>query len=138
MMSLYEHKWKQSINNVKGKSGKGRNTLRRYCTYKQIFYVEKYCLLIMPPKHRSALSKFRCGVAPIRIETGRYENLKENERVCPYVFVIVLRMKFMFCYIVICMLMLDNPFLIKLCPSILHFLLLTMMISCLLFFPTCQ
>ena len=48
------------------------------------FCVEKYCLLIMPPKHRSALSKFRCGVAPIRIETGRYENLTENERVCPF------------------------------------------------------
>ena len=42
------------------------------------------CLLIMPPKHRSALSKFRCGVAPIRIETGRYETLNENERVCPF------------------------------------------------------
>ena len=84
MMSLYEHEWKQSINNVKGKSGKGRNKLRRYCTYKPIFCVEKYCLLKMPPKHRSALSKFRCGVAPIRIETGRYENLKENERVCPF------------------------------------------------------
>jgi len=54
------------------------------CTYKQIFCVEKYCLLIMPPQLRSALSKFRCVVAPIRIETGRYENLKENERVCPF------------------------------------------------------
>ena len=64
MMSMYEHEWIRSINNVKGKSGKGRNKLRRYCTYKQIFCVEKYCLLIMPPKHRSALSKFRCGVAP--------------------------------------------------------------------------
>jgi len=71
-------------NNVKGKSGKVRNKLRRYCTYKQIFYVEKYCGLIMPPKHRSALSKVRCGVAPIRIETGCYDNLKENERICPF------------------------------------------------------
>ena len=46
--------------------------------------MEKYCSLIMSPKHTSALSKFRCGVAPIRIETGRYENLKENERICPF------------------------------------------------------
>jgi len=36
MMSMYEHEWKQSINKVKGKSGKGRNKLRRSCTYKQI------------------------------------------------------------------------------------------------------
>ena len=30
MISMYEHEWKQSINNVKGKSGKGRNKLRGY------------------------------------------------------------------------------------------------------------
>ena len=81
---MYELEWKQSINNVRGKSGGGRNKLRRYCTNKQIFYVEKYCCLIMTPKHRSALSKVSCGVAPIRIETGCYDNLKENERICPF------------------------------------------------------
>jgi len=57
--------------------------MRRYCTSKQVFCVERYCLIIRPPKHRTALSKFRCGIAR-RIETGRYENLKENERVCPF------------------------------------------------------
>ena len=39
---------------------------------------------MMPSKHRSALSKFRCGVAPIRKETGHYENLKENEHGCHF------------------------------------------------------
>ena len=34
-------------------------------------------------KHRSAFAKFRCGVAPIRIETGRYEGLDVNSRTCP-------------------------------------------------------
>ena len=29
------------------------------------------------------MSKFRCGVAPIRLETGRYERLSEIDRVCP-------------------------------------------------------
>ncbi len=28
------------------------------------------------------LSKFGCGVAPIRIETGTYENLAEEQRLC--------------------------------------------------------
>jgi hypothetical protein len=28
------------------------------------------------------MAKFRCGVAPIRIETGRYENLNVNDRTC--------------------------------------------------------
>ena len=27
-------------------------------------------------------SKFRCGVAPLRLETGRYENLQIDERLC--------------------------------------------------------
>ena len=29
------------------------------------------------------MAKIRCGVAPIRLETGRYEGLPENERLCP-------------------------------------------------------
>ena len=32
----------------------------------------------------SALAKFRCGVAPIRLETGRYEGLNVEDRLCPY------------------------------------------------------
>ena len=49
-----------------------------------IFNVEQYCKIIMPPSHRAAFSKFRCGVAPIRIETGRYEGLAEEMRLCPF------------------------------------------------------
>jgi hypothetical protein len=33
-------------------------------------------------RYTSAFAKFRCGVAPLRIETGRYENKIVNERVC--------------------------------------------------------
>ena len=32
----------------------------------------------------AALSKFRCGVAPIKIETGRYEGLNIDDRKCPF------------------------------------------------------
>ena len=35
----------------------------------------------MPKTYRSALYKFRCGVAPIRIETGRYERLNVTDRI---------------------------------------------------------
>ena len=38
--------------------------------------------LIMQRTHRSAFTKFRMGVAPLRIETGRYERLEENKKVC--------------------------------------------------------
>ena len=38
----------------------------------------------MPLKYRSAFAKFRCWVAPLRIETGRYEQLEVNDRKCPF------------------------------------------------------
>ncbi len=34
-------------------------------------------------RQRSAFARFRCGVAPIRLETERYENLPEEQRLCP-------------------------------------------------------
>ena len=40
--------------------------------------------MILPQSHRSAFSKFRIGVAPIRVETGRYEGLREENRTCPF------------------------------------------------------
>ncbi len=36
----------------------------------------------MPYKYHSAFSKFMCGVAPIYIETGRYEKLAAEQRLC--------------------------------------------------------
>ena len=75
--------WRQSINNPLGSSKRGLNKLRTYCCFKSDFKVEHYCTLIMPPSHRSALSKFRCGVAPLRIETGRFEQLPVSQRTCP-------------------------------------------------------
>ena len=61
----------------------GNNKLRTYC--KNIFQTEFYVKNIMIRSHRSALAKFRSGVAPIRIETGRYQKLPVNElRLCPF------------------------------------------------------
>ena len=47
------------------------------CEFKNIFQSS-----IMTRSHRSALAKFRCGVAPIRLETGCYKKLPVNERFC--------------------------------------------------------
>ncbi len=33
-------------------------------------------------KNRSTIAKYRCDVAPIRLETGHYEHLNVDERVC--------------------------------------------------------
>ena len=40
--------------------------------------------MILPLAHRSAFAKFRCGVAPLRLETGRYEGLPDDELKCPF------------------------------------------------------
>ena len=76
--------WLAGINSNVGPSGRGRNKLRLYKTFKQNYSVENYCKMILPVRHRAAVSKFRCGVAPIRIETGRYEGLTEDLRLCPF------------------------------------------------------
>ena len=36
--------------------------------------------MLLPLKHRSAFAKFRYSVAPVKIETGRYENLVVEDR----------------------------------------------------------
>ncbi len=61
--------------------GTGHNKQRTYCTFKQSFSTEPY-LRLLNKSHRSALAKFRCGVAPICIETGHYEQLALNDRQC--------------------------------------------------------
>ena len=38
--------------------------------------------MIINRKQRQALAKFRCGVAPIRVETGRFVNENINDRLC--------------------------------------------------------
>ena len=36
----------------------------------------------MTRAHRRSYARFRCGVAPLRLETARYEGLAESEMVC--------------------------------------------------------
>ena len=84
MMAIYISEWNLSINRITSVNGTGRNKLRTYKLFKSEYGSEQYCKIILPLKHRSAFAKFRCGVAPLRLETGRYENIPENERLCPY------------------------------------------------------
>ncbi len=47
-----------------------------------MFSVEHYVRNSMLKKYRSAFAKFRCGVAPIRIEPAPYEGMEEEYRIC--------------------------------------------------------
>ena len=71
-----EEKWLQLINKPEG------NKLRTYCLFKNTFETEPYVQSIMSRQYRSALAKFRCGVAPLALETGRYTNTPAERRFC--------------------------------------------------------
>ena len=38
----------------------------------------------VPHRHSAAFAKFRCGIAPLSIETGRFENKPLQEPKCPF------------------------------------------------------
>ena len=53
--------------------------------FKQICEVEsseRYVKLNISSSERSLLAQLRMGILPLRIETGRFSNLKINERLC--------------------------------------------------------
>ena len=51
-----------------------------YKLFKHVYRTEPYVVNVLPFKHRWVLAKFRCGVAPLRLETGRYERLQPDQR----------------------------------------------------------
>ena len=66
--------WQMSIDKTVGSSGNGHNKVRFYRQLKRFYGVEHYCKETIPRLHRAAFA-FRCGAAPLKIETGRYRNL---------------------------------------------------------------
>ncbi len=75
----YEQVWWEDPQRQEALRGRGHNTLWTYKKKKNTFSVEHYLRNIMSKKYRSAFAKFRCGVAPVRIETGRYEGMEEKK-----------------------------------------------------------
>jgi hypothetical protein len=56
--------------------------LRTYITFKENINTEDYVQSYMSHHARSLFAQFRHGILPIKIETGRFKNLKEEERIC--------------------------------------------------------
>jgi hypothetical protein len=83
-LDRFKCQWSDTVNKVQARTGNGGNKLRTYKLFKTEFKTESYVKMILPTKHRSSLCKFRSGVAPLRIETGRFERLSEELRVCPF------------------------------------------------------
>ena len=59
--------------------GKGRNKLGTYNSFKSEYGV--FVKVLVPFKDRSVFAKFRCEVAPITFETGRYENINHEKKI---------------------------------------------------------
>ncbi len=83
----YESQWFQKVNQERAISGQCRNKLRTYRQHKTEFKAEDYLIKVMNRKHR----KFRAGVAPIRLETGRYEGLEVDD--CIYAQYVKVKLK---------------------------------------------
>lgn len=56
--------------------------LRTYITFKTDYETENYVKSYMSKQERSFLAQLRCGVLPLRVETGRYNGLRPEQRTC--------------------------------------------------------
>ena len=74
--------------------------LRLYKNIKQNYNMKKYLSMNIPKSHRSLLAQFKCGIIPIRIETGRYRGKQYLIDYVIYVHKIMLKTNTTSCFIV--------------------------------------
>ena len=56
--------------------------LRLYQIFKDNYHTEKYVIKVTNRKKRSILAQFRSGILPLSIETGRYQEIPIEYRLC--------------------------------------------------------
>ena len=76
LMNNYETKFLDSI--------KTKPKLRTYCKFKSSYNTEVYLQKLSTRQKKSIFAQLRIGILPLRIETGRFINLKVEERLCLY------------------------------------------------------
>ena len=74
LMDAVITKWKREL--------LSQNKLRIYRTYKFDYLPENYVQMYLPKDIRSFIAKLRSSTLPLKIETGRFEHLEENKRLC--------------------------------------------------------
>ena len=72
------------VKKINAKRGIGLNKLRAYKLFKTEYKVEEYVLKVKAVSQQSAISRFRCGWAPLNLEIGRFFNIPANERFCNF------------------------------------------------------
>ena len=76
MLEKFVERWKTDIKN--------KPKLRTYVKLKQSYGTELYVRLNLTRPQRSILAQLRCGILPLYIETGRYTNVKLENRICTF------------------------------------------------------
>ena len=66
--------WKNSVNE--------KPKLCLYKSYKEHFLPEKYVTLNLLPFERSVTAQLQFGILPLHIETGRFRNIRVENRLC--------------------------------------------------------
>ena len=56
--------------------------LRTFKTFKKELHVEPYVKYVTDRQGRSLFAQLRCGILPLRIETGRFARIPVEERLC--------------------------------------------------------
>jgi hypothetical protein len=84
MKEKEDREWLCKVQRVEALNGVGLNKLRTYSMFKQELVFEPYLEAVKDERKRVLLTKFRVGIAPLRIETGRYERPRTDAsvRVC--------------------------------------------------------
>ena len=76
LLNYYENSWPDKCRNVP--------RLRTYIQFKQSFKRENYLTMNMNRNERSVMAQFRCGVLPLRIETGRFVGEQVGDKLCRF------------------------------------------------------
>jgi hypothetical protein len=70
--------WKAELDAERSRHGRGGNKLRTYATFKDAVELEPYLWRVKEIAHRRLIARLRMGVAPLRIELGRYETSTDS------------------------------------------------------------
>ena len=70
----FRGKWRETVQQ--------KTKLRSYILWKENFNTKTYVSLNLPRSHRSILAQIRSGILPLEIETGRFRNIKFEDRKC--------------------------------------------------------
>ena len=79
-----KQEWFTDVQRVNAKRGQGQSKLRTYKLFKCEYEPEAYVIKVQSTQSRSAMARFRSGVAPINLEIGRFFNIPTNQRFCNF------------------------------------------------------